>query len=76
MYFKQDENLAHSSLNGISYATVKVYFILWAVEWMKCMYMSILTDKFVMGMILFTQMIMSFLVDKKYQCLSLTGSSF
>ena len=41
-------------------------------EWMKCM--SNLTDKFVLGITLFTQITVSFLVDKKYKYLSLTGS--
>ena len=33
--------------------------------------MSNLTDKFVLGITLFTQIIVSFLVDKKNKCLSL-----
>ena len=41
---------------------------------MKCM--SNLTDKFVPGITLFKQIIVCFLVDKKYRCLSLTGSEF
>ena len=35
--------------------------------------MSNLTDKFVADITLFTQMLVSFLVEKKYICLSLTG---
>ena len=38
--------------------------------------MSNLTDKFEAGITLFTQMIVSFLVEKKYKYLSLTGSWF
>ena len=38
---------------------------------MKCMFN--LTDKFALGITLFTQIIVSFLVDKKHKFLSLTG---
>ena len=37
---------------------------------MKCT--SNFTDRFVPGITLFTQIIVSFLVEKKYKCLSLT----
>ena len=38
--------------------------------------MSNLTEKFEKGITLFIQMIVSFLVEKKYKYLSLTGSWF
>ena len=75
MYFKLDESLAHSSLSfhlELAMQLRKYIWISWVVEWMKCM--SNLTDKFVSGIYLFMQVIMSFLVDKKYKCLTLTGS--
>ena len=75
MYFKLDESLAHSSLNFLLELAMQLRKYIWisrVVEWMKCM--SNLTDKFVPGITLFTQIIVSFLVDKKYKCLSLTGS--
>ena len=65
MYFKLDESLAQSELQ-------KYIWISRVVEGMKCM--SNLTDKFVPGITLFTHIIVSFLVDKKYKCISLTGS--
>ena len=74
MYFKLDESLAHSSLNFLLELAMQLQKYIWisrVVEWMKCM--SNLTDKFVPG-ITFTQIIVSFLVNKKYKCLSLTGS--
>ena len=43
-------------------------------EWMK--YICNLTDKFVAGIILSTQIIVSSLLEKKYQYPSLTGSCF
>ena len=67
MYFKQDGSLVYSSLIFflISHATSGKYiWISWLVEWMKCM--SNLT--------LFTQIVVSFFVDKKYNCPSLTDS--
>ena len=70
IYFKLDKSLAHSSL--ISHTTVKYIWISQVGEWMKCMFN--LTDTFVAGRTSFTQIIVSFLVDKKYKCLSLTGS--
>ena len=45
----------------------KYIWILWAAEWMKCM--PNLTEKFELGITLFMHIIVSFLVDKKYQYL-------
>ena len=51
---------------------VYLNFVGWQVgDWMKCM--CNLSDKFVVG-ITFMQIILSFLVEKKYKYLSLTGS--
>ena len=75
MYFKLDESLAHTSLNFLLKLAMQLRKYIWisrVVEWMKCM--SNLTDKFVLGITLFMQIIVSFLVDKKYKCLSLTSS--
>ena len=75
MYFKLDESLAHSSLNFLLELAMQLQKYIWisqVVKWMKCM--SNLTDKFVPAITLFTQIIVSFLVDKKDKCLSLTGS--
>ena len=52
---------------------VYLNFVGWQVgDWMKCM--CNLSDKFVVGITLFKQIIASFLVEKKYKYLSLTGS--
>ena len=75
MYLKLDESLAHSSLNfllELAMQLQKYIWISWVVEWLKCM--SNLINKFVLGITLFTQIIVPFLVDKKYKCLSLTVS--
>ena len=77
MYFKLDESLAYSSLAFLLELAMqlrKYIWILWVVEWMK--WLSNLTDKFVPSITLFTQIIVSFLVEKKYKYLSLTGSWF
>ena len=77
MYFKLDESLAHSSLNFLLKLAMQLRKYIWilrVVKWMKCM--PNLTDKFVPGITLFTQIIVSFLVDKKYKYLSLTGGYF
>ena len=71
MYFKPDESLAHSSLYFLLELAMQLRKYIWisrAVEWMKCM--SNLTDKFVPGITLFAQIIVSFLVEKKYKYLS------
>ena len=68
MYFKLDESLAHSSLNFLLELAMQLRKYIWilrVIEWMKCM--SYLTDKFVLGLTLFTQIIVSFLVDKMQQ---------
>ena len=57
---------------GLAMQLRKYIWILQVVEWMKCM--SDLTNKFVLGITLFTQIIVSFLVDKKYKCCGLTDS--
>ena len=70
MYFELDESSAHSSLNFLLELAMQHWKYIWisrVVEWMTCM--SNLTDKFVPGITLFKQIIMSFLVDKKYKCL-------
>ena len=75
MYFKLDESLAPSSLNFLLELAMQLRKYIWisqVVEWMECM--SNLTDKFVPGISLIEQIIVSFLVDKKYKCLSLSGS--
>ena len=75
MYFKLDESLAHSSLNFLLKLAMQLWKYIWisrVVKWMKCK--SNWTDKFVPGITLFTQIIVSFLAEKKYKCLSLTGS--
>ena len=67
MYFKLDERLAHSSLNfrlELAMQLQEYIWILRVVEWMKCM--SNLTDKFVPGITLFTQIIVSFLYTVLY----------
>ena len=78
MYFKPDESLAHcSSLKFIFELAMQPRRYIWISrvgEWMKRM--SNLTDKFVAGITLFQQMIVSFLVEKKYKYLSLTDSWF
>ena len=77
MYFKPDESLAQSSLDFILKLAMQLWKYIWisrAFEWMKCT--SNLADKFVMGITLFTQIIVSFLVEKKYKYLNLTGSWF
>ena len=75
MYFKLDESLAHTSLNFLFELAMQLRKYIWIlqdIEWMKCM--SNLTDNFVLGITLFMQIIVSFLVEKKYKYLSLTGS--
>ena len=77
MHFKLDESLGHCSLNLLLEFAMQLRKYFWISrvgEWMKCMYN--LTDKFVAGITLFTQMIVSSLVEKKYQYPSLTGSWF
>ena len=67
MYFKLDESFAHSSLNfllELAMQLQKYIWILWAVKWMKCM--SNLTDKFVPGITLFTQIILSYVFAQKW----------
>ena len=74
MYFKLDESLVHNSLNFLLEVAMqlrKYISILRVVEWMKSM--SNLTAEFVPGITLFTQIIVSFLVEKKYK-LRLIGS--
>ena len=74
MYFKLEESLVHNSLNfllEIAMQLRKYISILRVVEWMKSM--SNLTAEFVPGITLFTQIIVSFLVEKKYK-LRLIGS--
>ena len=74
MYFKLDESLVHNSLNFLLEVAMqlrKYISILRVVEWMKCM--SNLAAKFVPGITLFKQIIVSFLVEKKYK-LRLIGS--
>ena len=69
-----DESLAHSSLNFLLELAMQPQKYIWisqAVEWIKCM--SALTNKFVLGITLFTQIFVPFLVGKKYKCLSLSG---
>ena len=69
MYFKLDESLAHSSLNFLLELAMQLWKYIWisrVIKWMKCM--SNLTDKFVPDTTLFEQIIVSFLVDKKYKC--------
>ena len=75
MYFKLDESLAHSSFNFFLESAIQLRKYIWisrVVEWMKCM--SSLTDKFVPDITFFAQIIVSFLVERKYKYLSLTGS--
>ena len=48
MYFELGKNLAHSSLNFLLKLAMQLWkyiWILWEVEWIKCM--SNLTNKFV-----------------------------
>ena len=74
MYFKLEESLVHNSLNFLLEVAMqlrKYISILRVVEWMKSM--SNLTAEFVPGITLFTQIIVSFLVEKKYK-LRLIGS--
>ena len=63
MYFKLDESLAHSSSNFLLELAMQMRKYIWisrVVERMKCM--SNLTDKFVLGITLFTaQIIVSYL---------------
>ena len=65
-----------SSLNfvlGLAMQLRKYIWIAWVGEWMKCM--STLIDKFVLELTyLFTQIILSFLLEKKWKYLTLTGS--
>ena len=58
MYFKLDESLALRSLNFLFELAIQLQKYIWilrVVEWMKCM--SNLTDKFVPGITLLTQII-------------------
>ena len=78
MYLKPDESLTHSSFHFLLELAMQLRKYIWilrVIEWMKCMYN--LTDKFVPGIALFMQIIVSSLVgEKKYKCLSLTGIWF
>ena len=69
-----DKSLAHSTLNFLLKLTMQLQkhiWISWVVEWIICL---IWLSNFVPGITLFTQIILPLLVDKKYKCLSLTGS--
>ena len=63
MHFKLDEGLAYSSLNFLLELAMQLRKYIWISRVVECM--SNLTDKFVPGITLFTQIIVPFLVDKK-----------
>ena len=70
-YSKLDESFAHINmyfLYGISHATAKVY-LNFEGPLVKKKGMSNLTDKCMPVISIFTQIIVSFLLEKKYKCL-------
>ena len=74
MYFILDESLAHSSLNFLLELAMQLRKYIWisrVVEWIKCM--SNFTDKFVPGITLFAQIILSFLVERSTNVLFFSG---
>ena len=71
MFFKLHEGFGYSSLE-LAMQLQKLIWISRVGEWMKCM--SKFTDKFVAGITLFMQITLYFLVEKKYECLSLTSN--